>query len=299
MDRIAIYDISAWQDDITTPQGIDFQKMKAGGARAVIHRATFGMSKDRIFDTCWENGYKAGLTQGAYGFLIEGPSPVEQAQKYIEVVNPHRDINPIADFEKYYDNSAGVWRYPSISALRIYCDVLEKHFGVPPIIYTGKYYWQDYGSKDAWWKRFWLWIAQYQVQEPKLPLPWTEYLIWQHSDKGPAGLPYGKELGVESTQIDSNWFNGDEVKFKATFLGGVAPVVPVVSEVPTSEVTFKLVASTDMNIRSGPGIQYPKVGVMPKGSAVDVRDIGGNDAWVRIAIDKWVCKQINQTVYLV
>jgi hypothetical protein len=74
---------------------------------------------------------------------------------------------------------------------------------IKPIIYTGFYYWQEHGSKDAQWADHPLWIAQYKIDKPTIPAPWKSYIFWQFAETGP-----GRVLGAESNAIDLDYFNG-------------------------------------------------------------------------------------------
>lgn len=49
-----------------------------------------------------------------------------------------------------------------------------------------------------------------------------------------------------------------------------------------------------LNIRSGPGTNYPDVGDLHKGDLVDVLDVAGSNAWVKIGSnpDRWACVQL-------
>jgi len=81
----------------------------------------------------------------------------------------------------------------------------------------------------AYFKQYPLWIANYGVDSPLVPAPWdkNEWTLWQITDNGDGAL-----YGVESKNIDLNYFNGDEASFKAAF--GLSESVPV-EETPTEE----------------------------------------------------------------
>ena len=57
--------------------------------------------------------------------------------------------------------------------------------GVKPIIYTNNVFANDYllGSDFS---EYHLWIAEYGVEEPKIPLAWKnkKWLIWQRTPRG-------------------------------------------------------------------------------------------------------------------
>jgi len=83
------------------------------------------------------------------------------------------------------------------------------------MIYTAPYYWREFGSDNPWWARFPLWIANYYVVKPVIPLPWTSWVLWQYTPKGDGAL-----YGAESLNIDLDRFYGTPEQFKQ-FCGGV------------------------------------------------------------------------------
>lgn len=52
---------------------------------------------------------------------------------------------------------------------------------------------------------------------------------------------------------------------------------------PLSKAIFKVRVTADpsLNVRSGPGIVYPRIGSFANGEEVDVLGLGGNEIWVR------------------
>src|SRR3989304_316015 len=63
-----------------------------------------------------------------------------------------------------------------------------------------------------YFKQYPLWIANYGVTKPLVPKPWTEWTFWQFTDKGDGSI-----YGVESKNIDLNYFNGDLASFRQRF----------------------------------------------------------------------------------
>jgi len=62
--------------------------------------------------------------------------------------------------------------------------------------------------------RYSLWIANYGVAQPQVPRPWgtSEWLFWQFTASGD-----GPFYGVESLELDLNYFNGDAETFARRF----------------------------------------------------------------------------------
>lgn len=209
-------DISRWEDNPETPQEIDFDKMKKSGARFVFFKATQGTKIiDKVFQISWADAKTAGLIRGAYFYMDWTASGLDQAKYFCDVVYDKGDnpeLPPVVDFEcrvNIPQNACGhLW-----NAL----DYIQQHTGKIPLIYTSPSYWKEYGTPHPAWKKYPLWIANYNVQKPNIPLPWTDYIFWQFTDKAD-----GKLFGAESLEIDLNWFNGDEAAFQI-FIGNILP----------------------------------------------------------------------------
>ena len=60
---------------------------------------------------------------------------------------------------------------------------------------------------------------------------------------------------------------------------------------PVSGKKFTLLS--EMNIRTGPGVGFAKVGKLPAGSEVEVLGVDGSNAWIEIEEGKYVCAALN------
>lgn len=220
-------DVSFYQDDPATPQGIRFDVMRAAGAGFVIIRAGQRTWADRDVKENWAAA-KNILPRGAYWFYDSREDPKKQAELWLSLLNGDLGELPLCcDFEDNYGGQFGGWRnwYDFIVRLQ------ELAPGKQIVIYTGYYYWIENTIQKGisiqqlnWFAQFPLWIAHYRVEKPMVPIPWMDWTIWQYTDKG-----NGPRYGVESLNIDLNYFNGDAEAF-ARFAGAVLPV-PVVKQV--------------------------------------------------------------------
>jgi lysozyme len=205
-------DISKWQDDFTTPQEINFNVMKSAGAQFVFIKASQAKFTDKLFLNSWSDA-KGIIPRGAYHYLDYSIPAIQQAIYFCSVIKDDPgELPPVVDFECRTNVPAG-----TTGELWNFVIYVEEHTGRVPIIYTGPYYWYEFGSKNIGWKKYPLWIANYQVVKPLIPAPWTDFLFWQYTNKG-NGLQYG----VESKQIDLNWFNGTNNDLM-TFCGSTPP----------------------------------------------------------------------------
>jgi lysozyme len=282
-------DISAWQNDITTPRGVDFQKMKSAGSKFCFMRAFFGLMKDRDFDGYWIDAKKAGIPRGAYFFPLTTYSITEQANNFCALLKQDKgELPPVIDIERYKGT------VPSGADIKLCIQIIKKNLGVDPLIYTGFYMWRDEvaGSSDAFFANYPLWIATYATS-PMIPKPWKDWTFWQYTDKGD-GLKYG----VESLNIDMDYFNGTEQQFD-TYIGNTNPnpePEPDPNPEPSEGLTFT--AINQMNIRKSPSISSSIVGTLPAGSKVTAIDVGGDDAWIMIGENMWVCNSRKGNTFL-
>ena len=100
---------------------------------------------------------------------------------------------PILDIEKRGNKPLGEFQKDVL----LWLSTVEKAYGVPPIIYTGKSFKEDYLSAPAF-DRYPLWIAHYYETKMKYKGEWT---LWQYTD-------CGRVKGIRG-YVDCNIFNGD------------------------------------------------------------------------------------------
>jgi MYXO-CTERM domain-containing protein len=84
------------------------------------------------------------------------------------------------------------------NAVRTWIERVEE-FGVEAIVYSGRYFWQDYVASTEW-NDHPFWIAHYTNACPNIPSQWADWDFWQYTDKGSVS-------GV-SGDTDMNRFNG-------------------------------------------------------------------------------------------
>lgn len=210
-------DVSFYQDDPQTPKRIDFVKMRSLTPFVII-RAGQNIWPDPDFAYNWSAAKAAGLARGSYWFYDSRVDPKSQAQKYKETLgNDWGELPLFADFEENY---GGLYK-----GYENFKEFLYELFSLFPLgifgIYTAFYYWKDNvldknPTKDELdlFLAFPLWIANYGAVKPLVPAPWSadEWIFWQFTETGD-----GKSYGVESSNIDLNYFNGDIAKFNEQF----------------------------------------------------------------------------------
>jgi lysozyme len=213
-------DVSFYQDNNETPQKIDFAKMRANGASFVIIRAGQNRWTDPDFVDNWKNA-KGILPRGAYFYLDSRVSIRGQAKLFADLLRFDPGELPwTVDFEQIAQVKYGIPQL-TITQLNGFLTYMDEYLPTPPdrqMIYTGYYFWKDWGSKNAEWAQHPLWIARYKADAPLVPPPWTTWTFWQFADTGD-----GKKLGCESNAVDLDYFNGSEKDFADYFNGSENP----------------------------------------------------------------------------
>src|SRR3972149_11274136 len=83
MTNIIGPDVSFYQDDPETPQGIDFKKMRESAGYVII-RAGQNTWVDPDFKINWREGKLAGLPRGSYWFYDSRAEPKRQAELWVK-----------------------------------------------------------------------------------------------------------------------------------------------------------------------------------------------------------------------
>jgi GH25 family lysozyme M1 (1,4-beta-N-acetylmuramidase)/uncharacterized protein YgiM (DUF1202 family) len=268
-------DVSFYQDEPTTPERIDFVKMKKS-ADYVIIRAGQNLWPDRDFARNWSAAKQAGLPRGSYWFYDSRADPKRQAELWVESLAGDLGELPLfADFEDAYGGPYTGWRkwYDFLERLKEL--VGQKEIA----IYTAFYYWRDNAPSATteaqsleYFHQYPLWIANYGVAEPSIPKPWgaDEWLFWQFTEVGD-----GKLYGVESKGIDLNYFNGDVEAFRQRF-GIVEPGEPP----PTGEEGNEY--RVELSIRAEPGADEDVIGTLQQDEVLEVLDTTVDESWMQV-----------------
>ena len=270
-------DVSRWQDNNSTAQQMDFTKSVAMGTKFVFIKSSQRLWTDEDILYNWKTAKAAGLLRGAYHFLDWDVSPKDQAQYAWSVIqNDPGELPPVIDFE--------YWNPPPANAYDMlwnYVIEMERLSGKKPIIYTGAFFWESYGTQADVWKNYPLWIASYSTQEymeynlDRLT-PWNKWHFWQYTSKGD-----GIAFGAESLNLDMNYFNGtlDELK---VFSGSEIIQEP---ELPINQVilpTLKVIRN--VFVRITPSTAIKEIATRYPGEVVKVLEIKSFNpvsVWVR------------------
>ena len=192
-------DVSSYQADI------DMNKLKEQNISFIFIKATEGStSQDERFAANWENAKKAGLPAGAYHFFSYDSEGKTQAENFISTVGPDLKgrLLPVVDVEYYGDKEQNPpEKADVVRELKVYLEMLEKEYGVKPLIYTRSDLYEKYlkGEFDEYKK----WMSSLYT-----PLSWNykdDWYIWQYLNRGELeGFTGGEKY------IDLNVLNKDK-----------------------------------------------------------------------------------------
>ena len=191
-------DVSTWNGDIewdkVVESGVKYAYVKLTEGRTYTSNQIDELKKARC----------TGLAVGAYHFgrpdTDSDPSDaIEEAKHFLDVYERGpNDMRPVLDMEKGMktDDSYNIeW------ALK-FCAHVEDELGVRPLIYTARWYIQSYfekgnpsllyelGRENLWW-------AEYSDEQYKSMRPWSEWTLWQFTNRG--------EIDGIKGSVDLNW----------------------------------------------------------------------------------------------
>lgn len=186
--------------DVSRFQGaIDWPAVAGSGVQYAFIQISRAIDDiDARFEENWAGAAANGILKGAYQRFHPGQDVLGQAQIFLDKLGPYQpgDLPPVLDVE----DADGLPPAEVAAATRTWLEHVEGELGVRPIIYTGRYFWQDeVGGAD--FTDYQLWIANYNVECPNIPAPWTEWLFHQYSST--AVIP-----GITANTVDVNTFNG-------------------------------------------------------------------------------------------
>ena len=197
--------------DISHHQGeIDWEQLSRAqiGNEAICFvfiKATEG--KNFLDENFNDNFYQArefGFLRGAYHYFKPNIPAEAQARYFLKQVHLEEgDLPPVLDIEETGGLSPEQLRKVAL----IWLNMVEKRYGVPPILYTNYKFKLDYLNTPEF-KRYPYWIAHYYVRSLTYKGSWK---FWQHTDCG--RLPGIKE------KVDLNIYNGSMYDLRRLCIG--------------------------------------------------------------------------------
>lgn len=172
--------------------------------RFVFVRATVGLDRpDKKFAENWLAIEKKGFIRGAYHYYRPNENSTQQAELFIkQVVLKKGDFPPVLDIEQ-------LPKKQSLEQLKVglknWLQLVEKHYGIKPIIYSGEHFYKEFLKED--FEGYTFWIANYNFFVENMQ---SEWLFWQFTEKASV-------FGI-SGSVDVNIFNGSEMYLQSLTL---------------------------------------------------------------------------------
>ena len=171
-------DVSSYQAEI------NMNELKEHNIKFIYIKATEGStSQDDRFAENWKNAKKAELLSGAYHFYSYDSEGRTQAENFIRTVGTDLKgrLLPAVDVEYYGDKEQNPpEKTDVIRELKIYLEMIEKEYGVKPLIYTRSDIYEKYIKGE--FDEYKIWMSSLYT-----PLSWNykdDWYIWQYLNRG-------------------------------------------------------------------------------------------------------------------
>lgn len=163
-------------------------------------KATEGKTlSDRYYAYNMDEARKHNILCGAYHYYKPNVNSKEQAKNFIDAVElKNGDLPPVLDIEE----ESPFGHENMKKGIKNWLEIVEKHYGVKPIIYTSNSFHRNYLSGKEF-ESYPFWIAHYYKNKIKTKSPW---IFWQHNDKAHI-------KGINAC-VDMNVFNGNLEELK-------------------------------------------------------------------------------------
>lgn len=191
-------DVSTWQ------RGVDWNRVKAAGIRAVIIRAGFGTTKDNMFEDHYAGARAAGLAIGAYwySYAYSAEQAVQEARACINVISGKAFEIPVY-YDMEEDGQMALGRSVMTEMACCFIDTVQAA-GRRGGMYSSPSWFADFIDYDLMRRlNYSIWLAHWASR------PALESDIWQYGEDGDVpGVPGDCDVDIiiNDAVIDS----GDE-----------------------------------------------------------------------------------------
>ena len=188
---------------------VNWRTARRAGVRFAFIKATEGGDlRDPMFSDHWRGAGRAGVLRGAYHFYYFCTKPSVQARWFIRNVPKTRNmLPPVLDME-WNPFSPTCKKRPKGAVVRrearIFLDMMERHYGQRPIIYTTPKFYRETGIGKLRNTEFWL---RSTAKTPAQAYPGQAWRFWQYSGTGL--VP-----GIKG-DVDLNAYSGSRSDWKA------------------------------------------------------------------------------------
>jgi lysozyme len=112
------------------------------------------------------------------------------------ILPPVLDIEPIGtEFDQPIKGKIIADRANIALRAKKWLTTIEAKTGKTPIIYTTRLIWDDFLKSPKGFERYPLWVADYgNLDTPRMPSGWANYMMWQFTEKGKIGKGDGFDV---------------------------------------------------------------------------------------------------------
>jgi GH25 family lysozyme M1 (1,4-beta-N-acetylmuramidase) len=229
-------DVSHWN-----PPPVDFKRMKDFDLRFVIIKGCDGSINSRYYEENKAAVKAAGLPWGMYVWLYPNNKVSIDSQVSAWYARYKSDPPPMGVFiDCEWTTYGGVAANPTSVDLRMAHDKWKAKSGEKATTYTAAGYANEFLKSFDWSKED-LWVANYGVSKPALPIGAKTYIIHQFTSTldGKALDPKG------NAELDGNYYNGTLSEFNARYGISDEPEEPEGEDEMTAEQWNQLIAKLD------------------------------------------------------
>lgn len=204
-------DVSSWQS------GIDWQRVKKAGIKAVIIRAGFGTTRDNQFESHYKGAKAAGLSVGAYwySYAYSTAQAEQEAKACISVLGGKSFELPVY-YDMEEDGQMSLGKQTMTAMACRFIDTVQAA-GYRGGMYSSPSWFSDFIDYDLMRKKYSVWLAHWASS------PARQCDIWQYGEDGSVdGVP-----GDCDVDVIMNWdvINGEIPKPEPTPEPADAPTV--------------------------------------------------------------------------
>jgi len=164
-----------------------------------------------------------------YHVLYAGESIDRQVKNFLDTTSDWDLKFPVLDLELHH----GLTKIAITKAVIAWCEAIEKAINKKPIIYSRKYWINDYTLAGDWRNSWDWWLAAYydnrtieRPAPPPKPTGVTNWLIHQNCDKKPAWPGFAAGGKDFLSTVDINRWNGDDEAVDKYFMPDLGEAIP-------------------------------------------------------------------------
>lgn len=197
---------------------VNWDEVKRAGFKFCFAKASDGLgTKDSMFDTHRKNAKANGLIFGAYHFMrFGGINAHDEAALFLKnsggVLEGELPLTLDIEWDMKnirYASGKTMDDAAAAEALEI-LERLESAIKMTPIVYTSYPFFNGFKNPERF-ARFLPWCPAYgRVAGPKVPLPWSKFVFWQHTETHPTA-----KLITGDANLDGDLFNGTYAQLQA------------------------------------------------------------------------------------